>query len=260
MVGIGKVVILAGGLGTRLSEETEARPKPMVEIGGRPMLWHIMKTYSSYGLNDFVVCLGYKGYLIKEFFSNYFLHMADVTFDIGTNTAEFHRARAESWRVTLVDTGPDTMTGGRIRRVRDYIGEQTFCLTYGDGVADIDIARLVAFHEAHGKLATVTAVLPPGRFGALEMGAGGQVLGFREKPQGDGGWINGGFFVFSPKVIDYIAGDDTPLEDKPLADLAAAGELCAYQHTGFWHAMDTLRDRRQLEAMWSAGDAPWKVW
>jgi len=257
---IGKVVILAGGLGTRLAEETEARPKPLVEIGGRPILWHIMKIYSRYGLNDFIVCLGYKGYMIKEFFANYYLHMADVTFDIGRNGTEYHRAGAEPWRVTLVDTGIDSMTGGRIRRVRDYIGDQTFCLTYGDGIADIDITRLVAFHHGHGGLATVTAVLPPGRFGALDMGDKGRVLGFREKPLGDGGRINGGFFVLSPKVIDYIDGDDTPLEDKPLARLAADGELYAYQHTGFWHPMDTLRDRRQLEAMWSAGSAPWRVW
>jgi glucose-1-phosphate cytidylyltransferase len=257
---IGKVVILAGGLGTRLAEETEARPKPLVEIGGRPILWHIMKIYSRYGLNDFIVCLGYKGYMIKEFFANYYLHMADVTFDIGRNSAEYHRAGAEPWRVTLVDTGTDSMTGGRVRRVRDYIGDQTFCLTYGDGIADIDIARLVAFHHDHGRLATVTAVLPPGRFGALDMGDKGRVLGFREKPLGDGGRITGGFFVLSPKVIDYIDGDDTPLEDKPLARLAADGELYAYQHSGFWHPMDTLRDRRQLEAMWSAGNAPWRVW
>ena len=257
---IGKVVILAGGLGTRLAEETEARPKPLVEIGGRPILWHIMKIYSRYGLNDFIVCLGYKGYMIKEFFANYYLHMADVTFDIGRNSTEYHQARAEPWRVTLVDTGIDSMTGGRVRRVRDYIGDQPFCLTYGDGIADIDITRLVAFHHGHGRLATVTAVLPPGRFGALDIGDEAKVLGFREKPLGDGGKINGGFFVLSPKVIDYIDGDDTPLEDKPLARLAAEGELYAYEHTGFWHPMDTLRDRRQLEAMWSAGDAPWRVW
>ena len=257
---ISKVVILAGGLGTRLSEETEARPKPMVEIGGRPILWHIMKIYSHYGLNDFIVCLGYKGYVIKEFFHNYYLHLADVTFNIGRNTTEIHRGRAEPWRVTLVDTGADTMTGGRIRRVRDYIGEEPFCLTYGDGVADVDIGKLLAFHADHGHLATMTAVLPPGRFGALDMGTGGTVKGFQEKPRGDGGWINGGFFVFSPKVIDYISGDATPLEDKPLMQLAADGELQAYRHTGFWHAMDTLRDRRQLEAMWESGSAPWRVW
>jgi glucose-1-phosphate cytidylyltransferase len=257
---IGKVVILAGGLGTRLSEETDVRPKPMIEIGGRPMLWHIMKIYSYYGLNDFVVCLGYKGYVIKEFFSNYYLHLADVTFDIGRNTTEIHRGRAEPWRITLVDTGTESMTGGRLRRVRDYIGDQPFCLTYGDGVADVDIGKLTAFHASHGGLATVTAVLPPGRFGALKMGSDGVVQGFREKPEGDGDFINGGFFVFSPKVIDYIAGDDTPLEAAPLMQLAADGELHAYHHTGFWHAMDTLRDRRQLEAMWSSGSAPWKVW
>ncbi len=257
----GKVVILAGGLGTRLAEETVKRArKPMVEIGGRPILWHILKSYSRYGLNDFIVCLGYKGYVIKEFFSNYYLHLADVTFDIGQNSMEIHRGRAEPWRVTLVDTGTNTMTGGRLRRVRDYLDDQPFCLTYGDGVADIDIAALLEFHAGHGRLATVTAVLPPGRFGALDMDAEGAVRGFREKPLGDGGWINGGFFVFSPKVIDYISGDDVPLEDKPLIQLAADGQLCAYLHTGFWHAMDTLRDRRQLEAMWSSGSAPWKVW
>jgi glucose-1-phosphate cytidylyltransferase len=257
---ISKVVILAGGLGTRLSEETEARPKPMVEIGGKPILWHIMKIYSKYGLNDFIVCLGYKGYVIKEFFLNYYLHLADVTFDIGRNTTEIHRGRAEPWRVTLVDTGADTMTGGRLARVRDYLGAEPFCLTYGDGVADVDIGKLISFHAAHGRLATMTAVLPPGRFGALDLAEDGMVKGFQEKPRGDGGWINGGFFVFSPKVIDYIAGDAMPLEDRPLVQLASDGELQAYQHTGFWHAMDTLRDRRQLEAMWSSGNAPWKVW
>ncbi len=255
-----KVVILAGGLGTRLAEETETRPKPMVEIGDRPILWHIMKIYSHFGLNDFIVCLGYKGYVIKEFFSNYHLHLADVTFDLARNSMEVHRGRAEPWRVTLVDTGAGTMTGGRLRRVRDYIGNEPFCLTYGDGVADIDIAALMKFHAGHGRLATVTAVSPPGRFGALDLDAEGAVRGFREKPQGDGGWINGGFFVFAPKAIDYIAGDDTPLEDAPLMQLAAEGQLAAYRHTGFWQAMDTLRDRRQLEAMWSSGSAPWKVW
>lgn len=255
-----QVVILAGGLGTRLSEETEVRPKPMVEIGGRPILWHIMKGYSTYGLNDFIVCLGYKGYVIKEFFSNYYLHMADVTFDIGNNAMEIHRGRAEPWRVTLVDTGINTMTGGRLRRVREFLGDEPFCLTYGDGVADIDIPALLTFHATHGRLATVTAVLPPGRFGALDMAPDGAVRGFREKPLGDGGWINGGFFVFSPKVIDYVSGDDMPLENDPLMRLAADGQLCAFQHTGFWHAMDTLRDRRHLEALWKSGSAPWKVW
>lgn len=257
---ISKVVILAGGLGTRLSEETETRPKPMVEIGGRPVIWHIMKIYSKYGLTDFIVCLGYKGYVVKEFFSNYYLHLADVTFDISNNTTTIHRGRAEPWRVTLVDTGADTMTGGRLKRVRDYLGDESFCLTYGDGVADIDINHLLAFHENHGRLATVTAVLPPARFGALDMATSGMVHGFREKPHGHSGWINGGFFVFSSKVIDYISGDATSLEDEPLMRLAADGELCAYRHTGFWHAMDTLRDRRQLEGMWSSGSAPWKVW
>jgi glucose-1-phosphate cytidylyltransferase len=257
---ISKVVILAGGLGTRISEETETRPKPMVEIAGRPILWHIMKIYSAYGLNDFIICLGYKGYVIKEFFSNYHLHMADVTFDFGRNSMETHRRGAEDWRVTLVETGADTMTGGRLRRVRDHLGDQPFCLTYGDGVANVDIRRLLTFHDGHGCLATVTAVLPPGRFGALEMGTDGVVHGFREKPQSTDGWINGGFFVFSPKVIDYIAGDETHLEDKPLMQLAADGELRAYQHTGFWHPMDTLRDRRELETLWNSGRAPWKVW
>jgi glucose-1-phosphate cytidylyltransferase len=257
---IGKVVILAGGLGTRLSEETDLRPKPMVEIGGRPILWHIMKAYSCHGLNEFVICLGYKGYMIKEFFSNYYLHLADVTFDVGDNSIEVHRGRAEPWRVTLVDTGADTMTGGRLLRVRDYLGDQPFCLTYGDGVSDIDIGKLLAFHADHDRLATVTAVVPPGRFGWLELAADGAVQGFREKPRGDGGWINGGFFVFSPKVLDYIDGDATRFEEEPLTQLAAEGQLRAYQHTGFWHSMDTLRDRRSLEAMWSSGKAPWKLW
>jgi glucose-1-phosphate cytidylyltransferase len=257
---INKVVILAGGLGTRLSEETELRPKPMVEIGGRPILWHIMKIYSHYGLNEFIICLGYKGYMIKEFFSNYYLHLADITFDVGNNSMEIHRGRAEPWRVTLVDTGADTMTGGRLLRVGDYLNDEPFCLTYGDGVADIDISNLLTFHASHDCLATVTAVTPPGRFGWLELPSGCAVQGFREKPSGDGGWINGGFFVFSPRVIDYIAGDATRLEDEPLMQLAADGQLQAYQHTGFWHAMDTLRDRRALEAMWQSGDAPWKLW
>jgi glucose-1-phosphate cytidylyltransferase len=255
-----KVVILAGGLGTRLSEETELRPKPMVEIGGRPILWHIMKIYSYYGLNEFIICLGYKGYMIKEFFSNYYLHLADITFDVGNNSMEIHRGRAEPWRVTLVETGADTMTGGRLLRVGDYLGDEPFCLTYGDGVADIDISNLLDFHANHDRLATVTAVTPPGRFGWLELPSGGAVQGFREKPNGDGGWINGGFFVFSPKVIDYIANDATRLEDEPLTQLAADGQLHAYQHTGFWHSMDTLRDRRALEALWQSGNAPWKLW
>jgi len=257
---IRKVVILAGGLGTRLSEETQNRPKPMVEIGGRPILWHIMKIYSYYGLNDFIVCLGYRGYVIKEFFSNYFLHMADVTFDMEANTITTHRGRAEPWRVTLVDTGAETMTGGRVRRVRDYVGDETFCLTYGDGVANVDIAALLSFHQSHKRLATVTAVLPPGRFGALDIEDDETVSGFREKPQGDGSWINGGFFVMSPRIIDYIDRDSTVLEEAPLKRLAEERQLQAFRHQGFWHAMDTLRDRRQLEDMWSSGKAPWKIW
>jgi glucose-1-phosphate cytidylyltransferase len=232
----------------------------MVEIGGRPILWHIMKIYSHYGLNEFVICLGYKGYMIKEFFSNYYLHLADITFDIGKNSMEIHCGRAEPWRVTLVDTGAETMTGGRLLRVRDYLGDQPFCLTYGDGVADIDIGKLLAFHNNHGRLATVTAVAPPGRFGWLELPSGSAVKGFREKPHGDGGWINGGFFVFSPRIIDYIADAATRLEDEPLMRLATEGELHAYQHRGFWHSMDTLRDRRALEALWQSGNAPWRLW
>jgi glucose-1-phosphate cytidylyltransferase len=254
-----KVVILAGGLGSRISEETSARPKPMVEIGGRPMLWHIMKIYSAHGLNDFIVCLGYKGYVIKEYFANYFLHMSDVTFDMAANRMEVHQAKAEPWRVTLVDTGENTMTGGRLKRVRDYIGNDDFCFTYGDGVADIDIRALVDFHKGHGKLATLTATQPPGRFGALRV-TGTAVTGFQEKPHGDGGWINGGFFVLSPKVIDYIEDDATVWERGPMERLARDGNLHAHLHRGFWQPMDTLRDKTQLEALWDTGKAPWKVW
>lgn len=254
------VVLLAGGLGTRLSEETEARPKPMVEIGGFPILWHIMKIYSAFGFREFIVCLGYKGYIVKEYFANYALHMADVTFDLATGAVTKHRVGAEPWKVTLVDTGADTMTGGRIRRVRDYIGDRNFCLTYGDGVADIDLERLLAFHQASGKAATVTAVKPPGRFGALEIDADNTVRGFREKPLGDGGFINGGFFVCAPEVIDRVDGDSTVWEQKPLEGLAADGDLAAYHHDGFWHAMDTLRDKRHLEDLWAKGQAPWKLW
>ena len=254
-----KLVILAGGLGTRLSEETTSRPKPMVEIGGRPILWHIMKIYSSHGINDFVVCLGYKGYQITEFFANYSLHLTDVTIDIGKNEVEKHRTRAEDWRVTLVDTGPDTMTGGRVRRIREHIGDETFCMTYGDGVADVDITALIAFHRAHGLDSTVTAVRPPGRFGALNI-QGDTVEGFTEKPRGDGSWINGGFFVLSPKVFDRIAGDSTVWEREPLEGLARDRQLQAFRHEGFWQPMDTLRDKRDLEELWESGRAKWKTW
>ena len=255
-----QVVILAGGLGTRISEETVIRPKPMIEIGGKPILWHIMKIYSAHGLNDFIICLGYKGYLIKEYFANYFLHMSDVTFDMDKNSMQVHQRNAEPWKVTLVDTGEDTMTGGRLRRVRSYVeNEEAFCFTYGDGVADIDISAQIAFHSSHGKLATVTAVQPPGRYGALEMNDT-VVRGFIEKPQGDGGWINGGYFVLSPKVIDVIDGDTSSWEGAPLQTLAKMGEFQAYRHRGFWQPMDTLRDKLLLEDLWLSGQAPWKVW
>ena len=255
-----KCVILAGGLGTRISEETGLRPKPMIEIGGRPILWHIMKIYSSHGVNDFVICCGYKGYLIKEYFANYFLHMSDVTFDMAHNTMQVHERKAEPWRVTLVDTGETTMTGGRLKRVAPYVaGEDAFCCTYGDGVADVDIAAGIAFHRSHGRLATVTAVLPPGRYGALQL-AGERVQGFAEKPRGDGGLINGGFFVLSPRCLDRIAGDATPWEAEPLTGLAADGELMAFAHTGFWQPMDTLREKTLLEELWQSGRAPWKRW
>jgi glucose-1-phosphate cytidylyltransferase len=254
-----KAVILAGGLGTRLSEETETRPKPMVEIGGRPILWHIMQIYSAQGVKDFVICLGYKGYIVKEYFLNYRLHLSDVTVDVGKGIVDFHRSGAEEWRVTLVDTGDRTMTGGRLKRVRDYLHDDDFYLTYGDGVADIDLAKLHAFHRSHGKLATVTAVAPPGRFGALAL-TGHRVSNFQEKPAGDGVTINGGFFVLSPKAIDYIEDDSTVWEQGPLQRLACGGELHAYHHTGFWQPMDTLRDKRQLEDLWESGRAPWKLW
>lgn len=255
-----KAVILAGGLGTRISEETHLRPKPMIEIGGRPVLWHIMKSYSAYGVNDFVICCGYKGYIIKEYFANYFLHMSDVTFDMAHNRMEVHEQKVEPWRVTLVDTGEDTMTGGRLLRVKEYLkDEEAFCFTYGDGVADVDIAASIAFHKAHGKLATVTAVLPPGRFGALDRD-GDAVRGFIEKPRGDGGWINGGFFVLSPKVIDYIAADSTSWELQPMARLAAENQLHAFEHNGFWQPMDTVREKNLLEDLWASGKAPWKQW
>ncbi len=253
-------VILAGGLGTRISEETHLKPKPMIEIGGRPILWHIMKIYSAHGVNDFVICCGYKGYLIKEYFANYFLHMSDVTFDMATNSMQVHQKYAEPWRVTLVDTGEDTMTGGRLKRVADYVkDEEQFCFTYGDGVADVNISALIDFHRAHGKSATITAVQPAGRYGALEM-QGRAVKGFVEKPRGDGGWINGGFFVISPKCLALIEGDSSPWESVPLTKLAADGELMAFEHPGFWQPMDTLRDKNHLEELWQEGRAPWKTW
>lgn len=255
-----KAVILAGGLGTRISEETHLKPKPMIEIGGKPILWHILKMYSAHGVNEFVICCGYKGYIIKEYFANYFLHMSDVTFDMASNRMEVHHKHAEPWRVTLVDTGEDTMTGGRLKRVADYVqGDDAFCFTYGDGVSDVDITAAIAFHRQHGKLATVTAVQPPGRYGALQM-QGNHVQGFTEKPRGDGGLINGGFFVLSPRCIARIAEDSTSWEGEPLAGLAADGELMAYEHTGFWQPMDTLREKTLLEDLWQSGKAPWKVW
>ena len=255
-----KAVILAGGLGTRLSEVTDVRPKPMVEIGGKPILWHIMKIYSHYGINDFVVCCGYKGYVIKEYFANYFLHMSDVTFDLAQNKMEVHQRKAEPWRVTLVDTGDNTQTGGRLRRVAPYIkDDEAFCLTYGDGVSDVNIGATVDFHRRHGRYATITAVRPPGRYGAIECD-GDTVKAFVEKPPGDGGLINGGFFVLSPAVLDYIEGDLTPWEAEPLSNLAADGQMMAYEHEGFWHPMDTLRDKNLLEDLWSKGSAPWKCW
>ncbi len=255
-----KAVILAGGLGTRLSEETSTRPKPMVEIGGRPILWHIMKMYSCHGINDFVICCGYKGYLIKEYFANYFLHMSDVTFDIRSNAMRVHQKRAEPWTVTLVDTGDVSMTGGRLKRVAEHLrDEDSFCFTYGDGVGDIDITASIAFHRLHGKVATLTASYPPGRFGALDI-QGGQVMNFKEKPKGDGGMINAGFFVLSPKVFGLIKGDDSIWEQEPLTKLAEAGELMAFEHHGFWQPMDTLRDKHYLEELWATNKAPWKRW
>ena len=255
-----KAVILAGGLGTRISEETHLRPKPMIEVGGRPILWHIMKMYSAHGVKDFIICCGYKGYLIKEYFANYFLHMSDVTFDMKKNRMEVHQRHAEPWRVTLVDTGEHTLTGGRLKRVAAYLrDEENFCFTYGDGVADLDISTTIAFHRDHGKLATVTAVQPPGRYGALDC-EGNQVRGFSEKPRGDGGLINGGFFVLSSRCLDRIAGDDSSWEGELLAGIAADGELMAFKHTGFWQPMDTLRDKNLLEELWRSGRAPWKMW
>jgi glucose-1-phosphate cytidylyltransferase len=254
-----KVVILCGGMGTRLREETEYRPKPMIEIGEKPILWHIIKMYSSFGFNDFVICLGYKGYVIKEYFSNYFLHQSDVTIDLGKNSLEVHDSHAERWRITLVDTGLNTMTGGRIKRIRKYV-DGTFMLTYGDGVADVDIGRLASFHKAHGRLATITAVQPSGRFGALDIDSRDHVVSFKEKPKGDNAWINGGFFVLESKVFDYIEGDRTIWEREPLETLARNGELAAYRHTGFWQPMDTLRDKNQLDELWGTGKPPWKTW
>lgn len=256
-----KAVLLAGGLGTRLSEETAIRPKPMVEIGGRPILWHIMKTYSAHGINDFVICCGYKGYIIKEYFANYFLHMSDVTFDMRFNQMNVHCGYAEPWRVTLVDTGEATMTGGRLKRVREHLGSETFCFTYGDGVSNVNISELVAFHKAQGTKATLTATLPPGRFGAIVLGQEQtRIATFREKPEGDGAWINGGYFVLEPEVIDLIDDDSTVWEQEPLEKLAQEGQLSAFKHSGFWQPMDTLRDKNKLEELWQQGNAPWKIW
>jgi glucose-1-phosphate cytidylyltransferase len=255
-----KAVILAGGLGTRIAEETSTRPKPMIEIGGKPVLWHIMKLYSSHGVNDFIICCGFKGYVIKEYFANYFLHMSDVTFDMQANRMEVHQQNVEPWRVTLVDTGENTLTGGRLKRVAQYVqNEEAFCFTYGDGVADVDISAEIAFHRSHGRLATVTAVLPPGRYGALKM-QGDEVIGFSEKPRGDGGLINGGFFVLSPECLELLADDRSSWEGEPLVRLAERNQLMAFEHNGFWQPMDTLRDKNLLEELWAAGRAPWKVW
>ena len=256
-----KVVILAGGLGTRLSEETDLKPKPMVEIGGKPILWHIMKTYSAHSVNDFVICCGYKGYMIKEYFANYFLHQSDVTFCMKDNSMQVHQNNAEPWTVTLVDTGENTMTGGRLKRVRDYVkDEEAFCFTYGDGVGNVDITRLIQFHRAHRKQATLTATRPPGRYGALKFGLDNSVAHFQEKPDGDGSWINGGFFVLSPKVIERIEQDSTTWEREPLDGLAKDGELVAFKHDGFWQPMDTLREKNLLNEIWDSGKAPWKIW
>lgn len=254
-----KAVILAGGLGTRIAEETSVRPKPMVEIGGKPILWHVMKMYSSHGIHDFVICLGYKGYMIKEYFANYFLHMSDVTIDMVNNRMEIHQNSAEPWRVTLVDTGDTTMTGGRLRRVRDFLGDDDFCFTYGDGVGNVDITKLIAFHRKEGRLVTLTATQPPGRFGMLNL-VQHRVAGFQEKPHGDGAWISAGFFVLSSRIFDYIAGDSTVWEREPMERLAKEGQMRAYLHRGFWHPMDTLRDKMQLEELWVKDKAPWKIW
>lgn len=256
-----KAVILAGGYGTRISEESAIRPKPMVEIGGRPILWHIMKIYSAHGINEFIICCGYKGHMIKEYFANYYLHHADVTFDMHENRMTVHQTQIEPWQVTLVDTGENTMTGGRIKRIQPYVGNETFCLTYGDGVSDVDIRALIAYHREQGVTATLTAVQPPGRFGAFTLGENQALIeSFKEKPSGDGAYINGGFFVVEPAAFDLIAGDDTVWEREPLEQLAQSGQLAAYRHHGFWHPMDTLRDKNYLEGLWQSGRAPWKIW
>ncbi len=254
-----KAVILAGGLGTRISEETAVRPKPMIEIGGKPVLWHLLKTYSHHGINDFIICLGYKGYIIKEYFANYFLHNSDVTFDLSTNKLEVHQKHAEPWRITLVDTGEHTQTGGRLKRVADYLDGDTFCFTYGDGLSDLDIGQELAFHKSNQSLATMCAVQPPGRFGAIDI-KGNRITRFEEKPSGDGSWINGGFFILEPGVLRYIDGDDSIWERGPLENLAKDGQLSAFIHRGFWQPMDTLRDKVKLEELWQEGKAPWKVW
>jgi glucose-1-phosphate cytidylyltransferase len=256
-----KVVILAGGLGTRLSEETELRPKPMVEIGGRPILWHIMKIYSHYGFDDFIICCGYKSYYIKDYFYHYYMHATDITVDLASNTVTYHNSASEPWKITLVDTGLETMTGGRIKRIQKYVGNEPFMMTYGDGVADVDINKLVKYHKEKGKIATLTAVLPSGKFGALEIMGDGSIASFFEKPQGDGSWVNGGFFVLQPEVFDFIPKEDsTVFERKPLENLALKGQLQAYKHTGFWKPMDTLREKTELQIFWDTGDAPWKIW
>lgn len=255
-----KVVLLAGGFGTRLSEETDLKPKPMVEIGGKPILWHIMKLYSYFGFNDFIICLGYKGYVIKEYFANYFLHMADVTFDMSKNEMTVHRQQAEPWKVTLVDTGAGTMTGGRIKRVREFVGNERFMVTYGDGLSNQDLGSLLEFHSAHGKIGTMTTVQPSGRFGSVDIGEGDAIKAFIEKPKGDGAWINAGFFVFEPAIFDLIDGDSTIFEREPLEKLAAMNELCAFKHDGFWKPMDTLREKHEFEELWSSSRAPWRVW
>jgi len=255
-----KAVILAGGFGTRIAEETAVKPKPMVEIGGKPILWHIMKIYAAYGIDDFIICCGYKGYVIKEYFANYSLHSSNVTFDMKNNKIEIHQNFSEPWRITLVDTGYNTLTGGRMKRVQSFIGDDDFCFTYGDGVCNVNIAELIAFHKKHKRLATVTAVLPPSKYGILSLDESDTVRSFEEKPEGDGGWINGGFFVLSPKVIDYIDGDDIMWEHAPMKRLVEEGQLLAFQHRDFWYPMDTLRDNQRLEKMWSGGNAPWKVW